>query len=391
MYIQLREKYIMQTVQSLPTLYKRDSKGKIRLLTIEVGLVEHGFPTNTEDLFGTRSIAGLQEGKLVTSGWKISKPKNVGKINGTTSRTQAEAEATANWDKKLEKEYFLRIEDVDSYERFKPMLAGDYTKRHQSEGHSQPKLDGIRCLADKNGLWTRQGKPINSCPHIWEAVKPCFVNNEDIVLDGELYNHDLKEDFNKITSLVRKSKSTPEDILEAKDMVQYHVYDMYIGNMPNFLFTQRTGVLKSIINKDSTCVHLVPTTYCPDQESLDSMYAEYTTDGYEGQMVRNDTPYENKRSNGLLKRKEFITEEFAVSAMLEGQGNWAGHVKKFSLVLPSGENCGAGVRGKQDVLKALWEDGNTPSWATLRYFGLTPDGVPRFPVVIDYGYGERTD
>ena len=381
----------MQTVQSLPTLYKRDSKGKIRLLTIEVGLVEHGFPTNTEDLFGTRSIAGLQEGKLVTSGWKISKPKNVGKINGTTSRTQAEAEATANWDKKLEKEYFLRIEDVDSYERFKPMLAGDYTKRHQSEGHSQPKLDGIRCLADKNGLWTRQGKPINSCPHIWEAVKPCFVNNEDIVLDGELYNHDLKEDFNKITSLVRKSKSTPEDILEAKDMVQYHVYDMYIGNMPNFLFTQRTGVLKSIINKDSTCVHLVPTTYCPDQESLDSMYAEYTTDGYEGQMVRNDTPYENKRSNGLLKRKEFITEEFAVSAMLEGQGNWAGHVKKFSLVLPSGENCGAGVRGKQDVLKALWEDGNTPSWATLRYFGLTPDGVPRFPVVIDYGYGERTD
>ena len=381
----------MQTVQSLPTLYKRDSKGKIRVLTIEVGLVEHGFPTNTEDLFGTRSIAGLQEGKLVTSGWKISKPKNVGKINGTTSRTQAEAEATANWDKKLEKEYFLRIEDVDSYERFKPMLAGDYTKRHQSEGHSQPKLDGIRCLADKNGLWTRQGKPINSCPHIWEAVKPCFVNNEDIVLDGELYNHDLKEDFNKITSLVRKSKSTPEDILEAKDMVQYHVYDMYIGNMPNFLFTQRTGVLKSIINKDSTCVHLVPTTYCPDQESLDSMYAEYTTDGYEGQMVRNDTPYENKRSNGLLKRKEFITEEFAVSAMLEGQGNWAGHVKKFSLVLPSGENCGAGVRGKQDVLKALWEDGNTPSWATLRYFGLTPDGVPRFPVVIDYGYGERTD
>ena len=381
----------MQTIQSLPTLYKRDSKGKIRVLTIEVGLVEHGFPTNTEDLFGTRSIAGLQEGKLVTSGWKISEPKNVGKINGTTSRTQAESEAQANWDKKVEKEYFAKIEDVDSYERFKPMLAGDYTKRHQSEGFSQPKLDGIRCLADKNGLWTRQGKPITSCPHIWEAVKSCFVDNEDIVLDGELYNHDLKEDFNKITSLVRKSKSTPEDILEAQDMVQYHVYDMYIGNNPNFLFKQRTSVLKHIISEDSTSIRLVPTTYCPDQESLDRMYAEYMTDGYEGQMVRNDTPYENKRSNGLLKRKEFITEEFQVVSMLEGQGNWSGHVKKFFLVLPSGGTCGAGVRGKQDVLKALWEDGNTPSWATLRYFGLTPDGVPRFPVVIDYGFGSRND
>ena len=381
----------MQTVQSLPTLYKRDSKGKIRVLTIEVGLVEHGFPTNTEDLFGTRSIAGLQEGKLVTSGWKISKPKNVGKINGTTSRTQAESEAQANWDKKAEKEYFPKIEDVDSYERFKPMLAGDYTKRHQSEGFSQPKLDGIRCLADKNGLWTRQGKPINSCPHIWEAVKSCFVDNEDIVLDGELYNHDLKEDFNKITSLVRKSKSTPEDILEAQDMVQYHVYDMYIGNNPNFLFKQRTSVLKHIISKDSTSIRLVPTTYCSDQESLDAMYGQYMTDGYEGQMVRNDIVYENKRSNGLLKRKEFITEEYEVVSMEQGQGNWHGHTKRFILRMPNGETCGSGVRGKQDVLKALWESQKSPTWATLRYFGLTPDGVPRFPVVVDYGTGERSD
>ena len=381
----------MQTVQSLPTLYKRDSKGKIRVLTIEVGLVEHGFPTNTEDLFGTRSIAGLQEGKLVTSGWKISEPKNVGKINGTTSRTQAESEAQANWDKKVEKEYFAKIEDVDSYERFKPMLAGDYTKRHQSEGFSQPKLDGIRCLADKNGLWTRQGKPITSCPHIWEAVKSCFVDNEDIVLDGELYNHDLKEDFNKITSLVRKSKSTPEDILEAQDMVQYHVYDMYIGNNPNFLFKQRTSVLKHIISKDSTSIRLVPTTYCSDQESLDAMYGQYMTDGYEGQMVRNDIVYENKRSNGLLKRKEFITEEYEVVSMEQGQGNWHGHTKRFILRMPNGETCGSGVRGKQDVLKALWESQKSPTWATLRYFGLTPDGVPRFPVVVDYGTGERTD
>ena len=370
--------------QQLAPLYKRDSKGKIRILTIEIGY-------NDAWQAGTRSIAGIKDGNLVTSGWKESSPKNVGKSNATTALTQAEAEAKANWDKKLEKEYFLQIEDVDSYERFKPMLASDYTKRHQSEGHSQPKLDGIRCLADKNGLWTRQGKPINSCPHIWESVRSIVENSPDIVLDGELYNHDLKEDFNKITSLVRKSKSTPEDILEAEKMVEYHVYDMFSSVTPNLLFTQRTHVLEAIISKEGASVHLVPTTYCSDQESLDSMYAEYTTDGYEGQMVRNDTPYENKRSNGLLKRKEFITEEFRVASMLEGQGNWAGHVKKFALIMPSGENCGAGVRGKQDKLKELWESGNTPSWATLRYFGLTPDGVPRFPVVIDYGYGERTD
>ena len=369
--------------QQLAPLYKRDSKGKIRILTIEIGY-------NDAWEAGTRSIAGIKDGNLVTSGWKESSPKNVGKSNATTALTQAEAEAKANWDKKLEKEYFLQIEDVDSYERFKPMLASDYTKRHQSEGHSQPKLDGIRCLADKNGLWTRQGKPINSCPHIWESVRSIVENSPDIVLDGELYNHDLKEDFNKITSLVRKSKSTPEDILEAEKMVEYHVYDMFSSVTPNLLFAQRTHVLEAII-KSEGCTQLVPTTYCPDQESLDAMYGQYMTDGYEGQMVRNDIVYENKRSNGLLKRKEFITEEYEVVSMEQGQGNWHGHTKRFILRMPNGETCGSGVRGKQDVLKALWESQKSPTWATLRYFGLTPDGVPRFPVVVDYGTGERTD
>ena len=369
--------------QQLAPLYKRDSKGKIRILTIEIGY-------NDAWEAGTRSIAGIKDGNLVTSGWKESSPKNVGKSNATTALTQAEAEAKANWDKKLEKEYFLQIEDVDSYERFKPMLASDYTKRHQSEGHSQPKLDGIRCLADKNGLWTRQGKPINSCPHIWESVRSIVENSPDIVLDGELYNHDLKEDFNKITSLVRKSKSTPEDILEAEKMVEYHVYDMFSSVTPNLLFAQRTHVLEAII-KSEGCTQLVPTTYCPDQESLDAMYGQYMTDGYEGQMVRNDIVYENKRSNGLLKRKEFITEEYEVVSMEQGQGNWHGHTKRFILRMPNGETCGSGVRGKQDVLKALWDSQVSPTWATLRYFGLTPDGVPRFPVVVDYGTGERTD
>jgi len=383
----------MQTVQSLPTLYKRDSKGKIRVLTIEVGLVEHGFPTNTEDLFGTRSIAGLQEGKLVTSGWKISKPKNVGKINGTTSRTQAESEAQANWDKKAEKEYFTDINFVDTYEKFKPMLAGDYTKQRVqvTSGFSQPKLDGIRCVANSSGLWTRAGKAITSCPHIWSAVKPILDANPTMTLDGELYNHELKDDFNKITSLVRKMKSTDEDIEEAKNLVQYHVYDLQDSMSPNDSFSIRSAVIEHLINSNCLYLKKVPTSLAVDQEELDELYANYTTDGYEGQMVRNNTPYENKRSNGLLKRKEFITEEFRVASMLEGQGNWAGHVKKFVLIMPNGDNCGAGVRGKQDKLKELWESGDTPSWATLRYFGLTPDGVPRFPVVIDYGYGERAD
>jgi DNA ligase-1 len=376
----------MKNVTALPTLYKRDTKGKVRVLTIEYGY-------DDESTAGTRSIAGIQDGQLVTSGWKLCLPKNVGKVNATTNITQAIAEAQASWDKKREKEYFADIKLIDTYEKFKPMLAGDYTKQRVQldSGFSQPKLDGIRCVANSTGLWTRAGKPITSCPHIWNAVKPILVANPTLTLDGELYNHELKDDFNKITSLVRKLKSTEADMKEAKELVQYHIYDAQDSLSPELSFSLRSTMIDSLVNDKCLFLKKVPTELCVNQEELDELYSKYMTDGYEGQMVRKDTPYENKRSNGLLKRKEFITEEFTVVSMLEGQGNWAGHVKHFALTLPSGETCGAGVRGKQEVLKELWEVGDTPTWATLRYFGLTPDGVPRFPVVIDYGFGQRED
>ena len=130
---------------------------------------------------------------------------------------------------------------------------------------------------------------------------------------------------------------------------------------------------------------------CNNKDQLDEEYSSYMTDGFEGQMVRYDLKYENKRSKSLLKRKEFITEEFKVLSVVEGMGNWAGYVKRFRIEMPDGTEVGAGVRGTQAQLKELFESGETPDWATLRYFGLTPDGVPRFPVVIDYGKGERTD
>ena len=59
--------------------------------------------------------------------------------------------------------------------------------------------------------------------------------------------------------------------------------------------------------------------------------------------------------------------------------------------LPNGTEFGAGVRGSQVQLEELWNSDTKPTWATLRYFEMTPDGVPRFPVVIDYGTGVRED
>jgi len=379
----------MKFIEDLPELYKRDSKGKVRVWCIEVGY-------SNDDYAGTRTIAGLKDGKKVTSEWNLSEAKNVGKINSTNAYTQAQAEAKALWDKRIEKEYFINISEIDSYDKFEPMLAGDYTKVKvkPTSGYCQPKLDGIRCIANSKGLWTRSGKPITSCPHIWDEIKDVVALNPAITLDGELYNHELKEDFNKIVSLVRKTKLSDQGIEDSKRLVQYHVYDVYDSNEPDTTFFLRSERLKMESTRPrffDKYLHLVPTTFYKDQDELDALYSAYTADGYEGQMVRLDEKYENKRSKYLLKRKEFITEEFEVVSMEEGQGNWSGHTKRFILRLADGREVGAGVRGNQDQLSKLWESQETPTWATLRYFDLTPDGIPRFPVVIDYGVGERDD
>ena len=364
----------------LPTLYKRDTNGNIRELTVEY---------SNGVLNATRTIAGIKDGKLVTSGWKDAYGKNEGKANATTDAEQAQKEAQATWDKKVEKEYFEDITKVDTYDKFKPMLANEYTKNPQSSGISQPKLDGIRCIARKDGLYTRQGKDITTCDHIHDALKTFFVKYPDAILDGELYNHELKSDFNKITSLVRKTKQTPEDALECLKLVEYHIYDM--AGQPAGLspFLQRVAFIEREVSSGLPIV-IVPTEECEDQESLDRLYSQYTEDGYEGQMVRNNTPYENKRSKSLLKRKEFITEEFDVVEVLEGSGNWAGYAKHF--VLTDGtETFRSGVRGNQATLKTLLEQDEKPTWVTCRYFERTVDNIPRFPVVIDWGVEERND
>ena len=367
----------------LNTLYKRDTTGKVREWTVE--WTGHGVSQP-----GYRTVSGIQGGKLVTSEWKHTEAKNVGKVNATTPSEQAEKEAQALWEKRIEKEYFEFVSEIDDEQPFKPMLAADYTKKPQDTGFSQPKLDGIRCIATKDGLFTRAGKEITTCKHIANDLKEFFEEEPDIILDGELYNHELKADFNKITSLVRKVKPSPEEEQECQEKVQYHIYDCFDKNNPDDIFSVRTFWLDKKEQPDESSLRLVETSWCDNQTALDNCYKYYLEQGYEGQMIRNDTPYENKRSKNLLKRKEFITEEFEVVEVLEGQGNWAGYAKHF--VLTDGENTfKSGVRGNQETLKALLEQEVKPTWVTCRYFERSIDNIPRFPVVIDWGNGVRND
>ena len=377
----------MQNIVSLNPLYKRDSKGKVRIWTIEVGF-------DNEDTAGIRSISGLVDGEKITSVWNISMAKNVGRSNATTAKSQAEFEAQAEWTKNVEKDYFEDINAIDSYVAFKPMLAHDFTKTPVTSGITQPKLDGIRMVVNTRGLYSRSNKEIVAVPHIAEALADFIKDHPTVTLDGELYNHELKDNFQKITSLVRKTVNLGfAELAESKELVQYHIYDMFDSANPDMTFMQRYNWIQKnvhLVNKKAVGIHLVPVAICETSEEIDVMYGEYTTAGYEGQMIRQDAVYENKRSKGLLKRKEFITEEYQVVEVHEGQGAWTGYAKRLTLKMKDGTTFSSGLRGSQAQLKTLLENPNI-DWATCRYFELSNDGIPRFPVTIDYGTGIRND
>ena len=372
----------------LDAVYQRDTAGNIRVWRAEIGY-------NGEHEAAYRVHSGIFDGKIVVSTWKKSTAKNKGKSNETSAFLQAQLEASSAQQKKIDAGYFSDIGSIDNDEQkaFKPMLAQTYDVESFDWGKivfAQPKLDGIRCIATRKGLFTRAGKPINSCPHIWGTIKSIFDKDPNLVIDGELYNHELKDDFNEITSIVRKTKISPEVLTKSEEMIEYHVYDVYTQDDKDF--TERLELLTLLTSFFSSYkVRLVDTLPVTSQTDLDALYADMMEAGYEGQMIRiNDVPYENKRSKSLLKRKEFLTNEFKVVSIEEGKGNWSGHIKTFNCVMDDGTEFGAGVRGNQETLKQLWES-QMPDWATVRYFTPTPDGVPRFPVVVDWGYGERTD
>ena len=358
------------------TLYKKDSTGSVRIWKMEIQGENY------------RTIAGKQDGKQTISEWTTATPKNIGKENQTTGAQQAEAEVHAAYTKKLKTGYHYTLDAIGTETLIKPMLAEKWDDRYIIEHgrfFSQPKFDGFRCIATKDGLFSRKGEPFVACPHIIEALKPVFEKMPDLILDGELYNHDLKDDFNKIASIIRKQKPTTMELLEAEKVIQYHIYDIVDTTKS---FSIRDMSLAAIFSDFYEDIHPycvpVKTIEVKSKDMLDALYGSYIDQGYEGQMVRMNGHYQNKRSGNLMKRKEFQDAEFKIIAIEEGLGNRSGMAGRVTLALgdDTDRTFGAGIKGGVKVNQDLWD--NRPMYigqlATIEFFAYTPDGIPRFPV-----------
>jgi DNA ligase-1 len=353
----------------LSKLYKRAVNGKILEWEIEVNGACF------------RTISGYTDGLKVTSEWTCCEAKNVGKKNSTTAEEQALAEATAMHRKRMETGSFENISEIDTPIYFKPMLAHDYNDykgKIKFPVYCQPKLDGVRCIVRADGMWSRNGKPIISAPHIFEALTPLFEANPDLILDGELYCDKGTAGFNTIISCVRKTKPTASDISLSQQFIEYHVYDVPSSNSD---FIDRVKSIDLIRFHDK--IKVVNTYGITSEEYLDHYYSRFLEQGYEGQMIRLNAPYENKRSKSLLKRKEFVDAEFKIKGVIEGNGNLTGKVGKLQFEI-NGKPFESAVNGDWEYIEKLWHsrEGLVGKTATVKYFELTEDGIPRFPKVI---------
>jgi len=357
-------------IMKLDTIYKKTKTGAIQEWTIEISDNKH------------RSHSGQIGGKVITNSWTVVYGKNVGKVNGTTDNEQALKEAIAKRTKKLESGYFEDINNIDTKQYFEPMLAAkweDCRAKIEYPIYSQPKLDGIRCILTKEGMFSRNGKPIVSAPHIFESMKHLFDANPNLTFDGELYADKFANDFNKIVSLVRKSKPTQSDLDTCKNVIKYHIYDLPSNNGT---FVERMDELKTIELSDA-CV-LVVTDWLLSEDEVMEFYGKYVDEGYEGQMLRTNGLYENKRSKTLLKHKTFVDEEYTILDICEGEGKRTGTCGYMVFETKEGKRFHSSVKGTFQYTTKVFENKDTliGKEATIKYFNLTPDGIPRFPYVI---------
>ena len=365
------------------TLYTIDSTGKTRVWRQE----QQG------NRF--RTIAGVKgSDNLVESEWTVCEGKNSGKANETSGVEQAEKEVLAKYKKQLKTGYSKSESGASKGTSYvEPMLAkelDDYIKKIDfSKGVLiQNKYNGARCVATlEDGrvvLKSRKGELWVSVPHINKDLESFFKKYPTAVLDGELYNYDLREKLNELMKLVRKTKDiSVEDLLKSEKMVRFYVYDGYV-NDSEFSSDVGYSIRKTWIDKTvpeySKHYRKVKTTLVHTMKEVDRIYETFLADGEEGAIIRiTDSPYEHKRSKYLLKYKPENDDEAVIVDLIEGEGNWSKTAKTATLkwngmtfdatFLKSYELGVERLKNKKDWV------GKT---VTFLYTGLTGLGTPNY-------------
>ena len=265
----------------------------------------------------------------------------------------------------------------------KPMLAYKVDKKPVDWSEKvflQPKLDGVRCIFTKDGAYSRTGKEFKNLAHVKYDLTDFFRKHPNVILDGELYNHALKDDFEKIISLVRKQKPTEQDAREAEDLVQYHVYDTIAEGVD---YEDRFNWLTRYLPIAATMT-LIKNTVVNSYDEAKMLHNVHLAQGYEGSMLRLNKPYEQKRSYNLQKFKDFSDTEATIVGYEAGKGKFTGLIGKFFMQDDDGNEFGCPIgkgynfADRKSILDNVHD--YIGQRATFTYFQRTQAGSYRHPL-----------
>lgn len=416
------------------TLYKLDKNNNVLVWTIH---------SNDKSWWTT---SGRKGGKLTSTLPTYVEQKNVGKANETSLQQQVDKEVASKIQYQLDHGYSREELDGNCPKRFDVTLAKEYKSRKKVNKLKfpylcQPKLDGIRCYIknteDGVKMFTRNHKLITSCPHIIKMAEWIIDKVPDIVLDGELYNHDLKDNFNKICSYIRKVKLNKEEQKEIEDNIQFHCFDVYIQSEPHLNYYKRNDRLYKVLINNlwhrtggeeekkriskyeeilkplrivgyellsaewvMTALYQLPdtSTLCildgiivNEELQVDELLREYLTKGFEGVILRDaSAPYTFSRTDALLKYKLFKDAEYEIIDFEVGDGNSAELAATVVCKDKTGQTFKAGCCGTNEHRKHLIENKQKyiGKKAIIKYQELTPiqdgkGGVPRFGKMVE--------
>ena len=269
-------------------------------------------------------------------------------------------------------------------ENIKAMLAHKYNEdKADYPAFIQPKLDGVRCLFTAKGAFSRANNRFMNVEHIEQELKSFFAKNPTAVLDGELYNHGLKDDFEKIISLVKKKKPTDQDKAEAKELVQYHIYD--VASMTIGTYTDRyLFILAEQSLKNKACLQVIDNNLVLDFDDAIVMHKKNLKLGYEGSMYRTPSgKYKGTRSWDLMKFKDFHDAEATIVGYEIGKGKREGTLGKFIMQDHEGVEFGCppgkgyDYKDLANILENIHD--YIGQWATFTYFERTKAGSYRHP------------
>lgn len=388
----------------MTTLYKKDSKGKIREWNIQIVNNPHN-----DNEFGIETSDGIHGGKIKTPIYKRARPN----VQFKTSKIKAEAMMKSAIDKKLRSNYFRSIEEIkDEDILFMPTgcPSGMIWEEWKDKAHvvypalASGKLDGSKMYSTwRDGrvfLNTRSAKEHKNFRHIEEALAKCYAENPHLVLDGEAYNHDYRERFEELQSIFRKESPTEEQRKQSAEIAKFYIYDAVNLEIPDLSALERQELLRDVYNKylrEFDCIVWWSSWQVASEEEYDEFHEQCMDDGFEGTVLKiTDAPYVQRKNKMVMKRKPKFDCEFKIIDIVEGTGTHRGIAAgvTIDLTFVDGMNIGHREQLKEDfqdtgiakgwnhkMLKAMLENkaDYIGKMGTIEYGGLTAYGKLRFP------------